>query len=181
MKNQNETVKMPINFHQFRSNSDLTNEQVFKIRNFIKTKNEEILSELLKLGVAYGLATHNIVAKAGRIEYAKTASGQRTTLPEIDWGAFGNGAVNLDENSLQLTNEVFRLRATDRYNIDDVACIEWNIKSDDVGNQTFTEFISLIDGTEGENTGVGFSVLSGINWIKSGSLFIAAEYGFSNP
>ncbi len=132
---------------------------------------------LLKSGAILGVKeAHNLVANNGKNVVARQLAGDTTYSMEIDYGALGNGAGVLTSSSTQLDNELIRKQASSQAFDGAICYTDWFIASGDIANQTFTQFGSFQAATATPNSGRAFSLLSGLTWIKSGSIFISAKY-----
>ena len=154
----------------------LARKYVFK-KDLIK---DTIFKELLKTGAILGVsARHNLIPTVGRAVFAERISGGVTYSGEVDYGAVGDGDTAFNNASTQLNNEIFRKQASSQAFSDNIAYIDWFIASGDTPNDTFEEFGSFIDGTGAADSGQAFSLFITGGWVKSGSIFVSAQYTLS--
>ncbi len=157
------------------------------IRNLLKKhktvsslKSDGEFKDLKKSGVILGAkGRHNLVVTTGRTVVARLLAGDATYSGEINYGALGSGSTAFTNASTQLNTEVYRKIASSQAYDGNIAYIDFFIAAGDVGNQTFQEFGSFIDGTASANTGQAFSLLITGGWVKSGSMFISCKYTIS--
>jgi len=151
----------------------LARKYVFK-KDLIKDTEYKLLKQQ---GVVLNVsAAHNLVPTVGRNVLARLLAGDVTYSGEIDYGALGSGDTAFTNASTQLNTEVFRKQAASQAFDDNIAFIDWFIALGDVGDQTFEEFGAFIDGTGAADSGQAFSLFITGGWVKSGSMFISAQY-----
>jgi len=118
----------------------------------------------------------NLIPTVGRAVFTERIAGGSTYTGEVDWGALGSGSTAFTNASTQLNTEVYRMQASAQAYSDNIAYIDWFVASGDVADQTFEEFGAFIDGSASADSGQAFSLLITGGWIKSGSMFISAQY-----
>ena len=188
MQNKQE-LKIQANFFMLNiakhiKESDPVIEKVRELVRQYKFKGEmikdKVYKELVRQGVILGSrAQHNLIVTSGRTVLARLLSGDATFSGEIDYGAVGDGNTAFTNASTQLNNELFRKQASAQSFSANVAFIDWFIASGDTADDTFEEFGSFIDGSGAADSGQAFSLLITGGWVKSGSIFISAQYTIS--
>ena len=182
-------LKMRVNFFKFdiaefvtkdskelMAVRELSRKYVYK-KDLIK---DEIYKALKKHGIILGVqAHHNLIPTVGRAVFAERIAGGTTYSGEVDWGALGSGSTAFNNASTQLNTEVHRTQASAQAQDDNIAYIDWFVASGDVADQTFEEFGAFIDGSASANSGQAFSLFVTGGWVKSGSIFISAQYTIS--
>ena len=173
-------VTIKANFKCFQLASFIKEDSIILefVREYIKTGDKKIYNVLISKGFITGMQeVHNIVPTVGRNVLARLLAGDVTYSGEIDYGALGDAVSPSFTNSdTQLGNEVYRKQAASQAFDDNLVYIDWFIASGDVADGTFTEFGAFIDGTGAADSGQAFSLLATGGWVKSGSIFISAQY-----
>lgn len=180
----NKEVAIEANYKIFQLSKEVAEDSIVVldlIRKYIKTKKQSILDNLIASGFVLSVQEkHNLVPTVGRNVLARLLAGDTTYSGEVDYGALGNGASPSFSNSdTQLNNEVYRKQASDQAYDDNIVYIDWFIASGDVADGTYTEFGAFIDGTATTDSGQAFSLLATGGWVKSGSVFISAQYSIT--
>ncbi len=117
----------------------------------------------------------NLTPLVGRNVFARLASGNTTYSGEVNYGCFGSGSAAFSDSSEHLNTEVYRKLKSDAAYDGDITYVDWFILSGDVANQTFTEFMAVIDGTASADTGLPISILLTGGWVKSGSIYVSLK------
>lgn len=177
----NKEVTIKANYKMFKLARNILSEDspvVNTLRKFARTGNKKILDSLIAHGYVIEMnEVHNLIPTVGRNVLARLLAGDATYSGEVDYGALGTAVSPSFSNSdTQLGNEVYRKQASDQAFDDNIVYIDWFLASGDVADQTFTEFGAFIDGTASANSGQAFSLLATGGWVKSGSIFISAQY-----
>jgi len=170
-----EKFKLKENIIQVEFEKDVkeNDKVVNNVRKLIRSRKTEEIKKVK--GVLSVKKQSNLIATTGKNVLTKILTGDTTYTGAIDWGALGNGTTTFSSSDTKLYNEVYRKQASSRQDDNHIAYIDWFIASGDIADQTFTEFGNFIDGNSSADTGQAFSLVN-INWVKSGSLFISAEY-----
>jgi hypothetical protein len=147
------------------------------IQNFVR-KNDCFWFDLLtKVGVIQEYKrADNLIVTTGRSVLARRLAGDTTYTGAINYGALGSGSTAFTNGSTQLNTEVYRKLASSLSYDSNIAYADYFIASGDIGNQTFREWGTFIDGGAVANTGQAFSLLITGGWIKSGSIYISCKY-----
>lgn len=125
----------------------------------------------------------NVICNAGFSAITKILAGDVSYLGNgaINKALLGDGVGAVAPTRTQLINEVYRndlYSATSSNNIMYATIIF--TETEVVG--TFKEFGNCIDGLAGENTGLLWSHLSGLNWVKDDvtALVVSCEYSLAS-
>lgn len=175
------SLKIKVNIRAFTFADSVAEDSpiVARAREYVRTKDRAILSELKKSGalIAYR-AKHNIVVTAGRNVIARRLAGNVGYTGAINYGALGTQVNPVPNNaSTQLGVEVYRKTAASLAFDTNIAYIDFFYSASDT-NGTYTEFGNFIDGAAGANTGQLFSYIATGGWVKTNaqSLFISCQY-----
>lgn len=181
-----EEVKFRENIFLFKLNDSIKEKDGYlkTIRKISRkyTKLEDLLKDkdylgLVKLGIILNVeAKHNLIATTGRSVFSERLAGGTTYTGEITYGALGDGSTPFTNASTKLNNEIYRKIPSSQAFDNNIAYIDWFIATIDTPNDTFEEFGTFIDGTASVDSGQAFSLLITGGWVKSGSIFISAQY-----
>lgn len=149
-----------------------------RLREYVRTSREDILSDLKELGAVLEVKEgHNIVVTRGRSVLAGLLAGDTTYTGEINYGALGSSTTPVANADTQLGTEVFRKLVTSQAFVDNVAYVDfYYTAAEAVG--THEEFGNFIDGTGSANSGRLFSHILTGGWVKTNttSLFVSCQY-----
>ena len=182
----NEEMKIRVNYLMFNLANFVKEksgyiETIRKLARKYVYKKDLIKDEIFKLLKRQGVimdvrANHNLIPTVGRNVFARRIAGDTTYTGEVDYGAVGDGVSAFSNSSTQLNNEIFRKQAASQAFDDNIAFIEWFLAAADPAGDTFEEFGAFIDGSGAADSGQAFSLLITGGWVKSGSIFISAQY-----
>ena len=148
---------------------DLKPNEIENARRYLN--GEKQLGSLLPIVREYEAT--NLCPASGRGVFAHLLAGDTTYTGAVNYGAFGSGSTAFNATSTQLNTEVYRKLCSGSAFDGTSTYIDWYIASGDVANQTFTEFMAVIDGTASANTGQAISLLLTGGWVKSGAMFVS--------
>jgi hypothetical protein len=177
-------VGIKTNFDFFLMPAFVSEDSAFvaKIRDYIRSRNEDLIRELRNQGIIEDhLRAHNLIATVGRNVLARLLTGDVTYSGQINYGALGSSSTAPNNSDTQLGTEVYRkLFASHTTDGNNVVYVDFFYAATDT-NGTYNEFGNFIDGTASANTGRLFShVLTG-GWTKTNlqSMFISCQYTIS--
>lgn len=173
-----------VNIRQFTlaAGVDQDGQEVEAIRQYVQTKDEAHIKPFIDSGKIVEVSEkHNIIVDVGLEELAKGLSGERATVPAINYGLLGTGTPAVVAGATQLVAESYRKVAASRSHDGNIVYADFFYAAADC-NGTYTEFGNVIDGTATVNTGYLFSYIATGGWVKtaSQSLFISCEYHLNN-
>ncbi|MCX6795800.1 MAG: hypothetical protein NT165_03715 [Candidatus Falkowbacteria bacterium] len=157
------------------SNADrLFNMAVERLRGVIP----QIMS-FYKLGELVGADEHkNVICNAGFNAITRRMTGDMTYTGEITKALLGTGSGSTTPARTQLFAEVYRndmASGTDDQNIAYLTAYFTEAEC----NGTYTEFGNCIDGLASANTGLLWSHITGLNWIKSNTIVLVVSQKYT--
>ena len=151
------------------------------LREFIRTKNEGLISQLYTEGFLVGFyKQNNLVTTVGRAVLAERLAGGTTYTGEVNYGALGDDTTAATNADVALGNEVGRFTVSSQAFDDNIAYIDFFIEAGTLTG-THEEFGNFIDGGAGVDSGQMWSHLITGGWTKGAaeSLFISCQYTLS--
>lgn len=123
----------------------------------------------------------NVICNAGFSAFARTAVGDTgyTGNGIINKAILGTGSGTLNATNTALFTEAYRNDVYSATSDDNVFYLTMIFTEEEVEG-TFTEFGNCIDGTASADSGLLWSHLAGLNWVKDGvtALVIRGQYTF---
>lgn len=152
------------------------------LREYNKTGDAELIRPYIESGeIIEHQETHNMVVDAGFEQMIKSITGERVTIPQINYGLLGTGTPNVIPGATQLVTEAYRKTASSASHSGTTGYIDFFYTAAECSG-TYTEFGNVIDGTASANSGYLFSYVATGGWVKTTaqSLYVACEYGLAN-
>jgi len=152
-----------------------------KYTNLEDLLSDKIYKYLIEEGVILNAKMqHNLIPTSGFSVLTRLLTGDATYTGEMNYWALGSGSTAFTNASTQLNTEVGRGLLDSTSFADNIAYADAFIEAGDIADATYPEFAIFIDGGAGADTGQAWSLLITGGWVKSGSLYIAGQYSFTN-
>ena len=153
-----------------------------KLHGKVKEQFFKRFQSLYRLGNKIGEDEHkNIICNAGFSGVTTRLTGDTTYTGEINKALLGTGVGAVDVGDTELITEAYRNDMASASADENIAYLTAFFTESEVSG-TFTEFGNCIDGTGTADTGLLWSHISGLNWVKdtNTALVISCKYTFAS-